>query len=486
MSENLLLYGFFTPLGKFRVGIFVKKHEQEIQIDAMTSLEKRAVSSLASIYALRMLGLFMILPVFALYAEQLEGVTPFMVGLAIGIYGLTQAILQIPFGMLSDRFGRKPMIILGLVIFAIGSVIAAMSDSIYGVILGRAIQGAGAIAAVIMALTSDLTREEHRLRAMAVIGMSIGMSFAFSLVLGPVLDRWIGVDGIFWLTGVMAILAIVVLLAIVPTPAKSRFHRDTEPVPALFKSVLKDKQLLRLDFGILVLHTMLTATFVVTPLALRDFGGLESTDHWYVYFPVLVLALGLMVPFIIIAEKKRKMKQVFVGAVAALVVAQLLLVFAHQSLYGIVAALLIFFIAFNTLEASLPSLVAKTVKPDRKGTAMGVYSSSQFFGAFIGGALGGWLHGAFGMEAVFAMCATMGVLWLIAAATMQNPSYLSSYMVRVGDVNDARAAQLTEQMAAIKGVTEINILTETGVAYLKVDLHTLDREGLLKFAVDDG
>ena len=344
----------------------MEKYVKKIEVDAMTPIEKRAVSSLASIYALRMLGLFMILPVFALYAEQLEGVTPFMVGLAIGIYGLTQAILQIPFGMLSDRLGRKPMIILGLIIFAVGSVIAAMSDSIYGVILGRAIQGAGAIAAVIMALTSDLTREEHRLRAMAVIGMSIGMSFAVSLVLGPVLNQWIGVDGIFWLTGVMAILAMVVLLAIVPTPAKSRFHRDTEPVPALFKSVLKDKQLLRLDFGILVLHTMLTATFVVTPLALRDFAGLPSADHWYVYFPVLVLALGLMVPFIIIAEKKRKMKQVFVGAIAALIVAQLLLVFAHQSLYGIVAALLIFFIAFNTLEASLPSLVAKTVKPDRK------------------------------------------------------------------------------------------------------------------------
>ncbi len=463
----------------------MKKNAAEIQIDAMTLIEKKAVSSLASIYALRMLGLFMILPVFALYAEQLEGVTPFLVGLAIGIYGLTQAILQIPFGMMSDRFGRKPMIVVGLIIFAIGSVIAATSDSIYGVIFGRAIQGAGAIAAVIMALTSDLTREEHRLKAMAVIGMSIGMSFAFSLIVGPVLNQWIGVDGIFWLTAVMAILAIVVLMLVVPTPAKSRFHRDTEPVPALFKSVLKDKQLLRLDFGIFVLHMMLTATFVVTPLALRDFAGLPSVDHWYVYFPVLVLALGIMVPFIIIAEKKRMMKQVFVGSVAALIIAQLILVFAYQSLYGIVAALLIFFIAFNTLEASLPSLVAKTVKPDRKGTAMGVYSSSQFFGAFVGGALGGWLHGEFGMEAVFTMCAVLGGLWLIAAATMKNPSYLSSYMVRVGDVDEARATELEAQMAVVKGVSEIYIVPETGVAYLKVDMHTLDRESILKFAVQD-
>ena len=463
----------------------MKKEQTQIPVDAMTPIEKRAVSSLASIYALRMLGLFMILPVFALYAEHLDGVTPFLVGLAIGVYGLTQAILQIPFGMMSDRIGRKPMIVFGLIIFAIGSVIAAMSDSIYGVILGRAIQGAGAIAAVIMALTSDLTREEHRLRAMAVIGMSIGMSFAVSLILGPVLDQWIGVDGIFWLTAVMAIMAIVVLMMVVPTPAKSRFHRDTEPVPALFKSVLKDGQLLRLDFGILVLHTMLTATFVVTPLALRDFAGLEAANHWYVYFPVLVLALGLMVPFIIIAEKKRKMKQVFVGSIAALVVAQVMLVFAYQSLYGIVAALLIFFIAFNTLEASLPSLVAKTVKPDRKGTAMGVYSSSQFFGAFIGGALGGWLHGAYGMEAVFAMCAVLASLWFIAAATMDNPSYMSSYMVRVGEIDENRAREIETEMAVITGVSEVYVLPETGIAYLKVDLPKLDREHLLKFAIDD-
>lgn len=485
MLRNLLLYDVFTLLGKIRIGIVVKKRKIETSIDAMTPHEKKAVSSLASIYALRMLGLFMILPVFALYAEELEGVTPFLVGVAIGIYGLTQAILQIPFGMLSDRLGRKPMIILGLLIFAVGSVIAAMSDSIYGVILGRAIQGAGAIAAVIMALTSDLTREEHRLKAMAVIGMSIGMSFAFSLVAGPLLDQWIGVDGIFWLTAVMAILSIVVLMSRVPTPAKSRFHRDTEPVPALFKSVLKDSQLLRLDFGILVLHMMLTATFVVMPLALRDYAGLASADHWYVYFPVLVIALGLMVPFIIIAEKKRKMKQVFVGAISSLIVAQLLLVFAYQNLYGIVAALLIFFVAFNTLEASLPSLVAKTVKPDRKGTAMGVYSSSQFFGAFIGGALGGWLHGEFGIEAVFMMSAILALLWLITAATMQNPSYLSSFMVRVGEVDEPRARELEAEMAQVTGVSEVSIIAETGVAFLKVDMHALDHEGVLKFAVDD-
>ncbi|MEW5755103.1 MAG: MFS transporter [Pseudomonadota bacterium] len=451
----------------------------------MTPREKRAVSSLASIYALRMMGLFMILPVFALYAQDLEGVTPFLVGVAIGAYGLTQAILAIPFGMWSDRIGRKRVITIGLLIFAAGSVIAAMADSIYGVILGRAIQGSGAIAAAIMALTSDLTREEHRLKAMAVIGMSIGVSFAISLVLGPVLDRWIGVDGIFWLTAVLALGGIVLLHSQVPTPVHSGLHRDTMPVPALFASVLRDTQLQRLNFGILSLHMMLTATFVVMPLALQDIAGLDKAHHWYIYLPVLLFGLFLMVPFIIIAESKRKMKQVFVGAIIALVVAELSLVFWHSSVMSIITALLIFFIAFNVLEASLPSLVAKEVTPDRKGTAMGVYSTAQFLGAFIGGALGGWLHGKYGIGAVFMMCALVAFVWFFVAATMRNPRYLSSYLVRVGPVDAKRAEELAIAMTAVTGVAEALVIPEDGVAYLKVDLHALDKSEILKFAVPD-
>ena len=453
--------------------------------EAMLPSERRAVFSLASIYALRMMGLFMILPVFSLYAQTLEGYTPALIGLAIGIYGLTQAILQIPFGMASDHFGRKPVIILGLIIFAIGSVVAATSDSMTGVILGRALQGAGAIAAAVMALVADLTREEKRLGAMAVIGMSIGVAFAVSLVAGPMFNNWIGVDGIFWLTGGLAVVAIGVLYFIVPTPAHSRRHRDTETVPAQFMTVIRNSELLRLDFGILCLHMMLTATFVVMPLVLRDNVGLASEHHWYLYLPVMLLAMVLMVPFVIIAEKKRRIKSVFSLAVLTLAGAELAFMEFDQSLAGMVFGLMLFFIAFNVLEATLPSLVAKVVSPDNKGTAMGVYSSSQFIGAFFGGSLGGWLYGAHGLEAVFLMCALVAVVWFFVAATMQNPRYLSSYLVRVGPISQEQAQHLVGEFTKVTGVAEAVVIAEDGIAYLKVDLNALDREALKAFAVED-
>ncbi|VAX03799.1 Inner membrane transport protein YajR [hydrothermal vent metagenome] len=453
--------------------------------DAMLPTERRAVFSLAGIYALRMMGLFMILPVFALYAETLEGYTPALIGLAIGIYGLTQAALQIPFGMASDRFGRKPVIILGLIIFAIGSVVAATADTMNGVIFGRALQGAGAIAAAVMALVADLTREEKRLGAMAIIGMSIGVAFAVSLVMGPLFSNWIGVDGIFWLTAVLALVAIAVLHFVVPNPVRSVLHRDAQTVPAQLKNVIRDPQLLRLNFGIMILHMMLTATFVVLPLALRDHAGLVAEQHWYIYLPVMVFAMLLMVPFIIIAEKKRRMKTVFTASVLVLGIGQLIFMFGYNSITSIVLGLFIFFTAFNVLEASLPSLVAKMVSPDNKGTAMGMYSSSQFLGAFFGGVLGGWLYGAMGFEAVFGLCAGMAAVWFLVAATMQSPRYLSSHLVRVGPISEERARHLVGEFTRVTGVAEAVVIAEDGVAYLKVDLHALDREALKAFSAND-
>jgi MFS family permease len=449
----------------------------------MSRNEVRSAASMAGIYALRMLGLFMILPVFALYAEELEGATPALAGLAIGIYGMTQALLQIPFGLVSDRIGRKPVIVFGLLVFAAGSTVAASADTIAMVIVGRALQGSGAIAAAVMALTADLVREEHRVKAMAVIGMSIGASFALAMVLGPVLNAWIGVPGIFWLTAALALGGIAVVVMMVPTPTLSRVHRDAEAVPGQFSSVLRDPQLLRLDLGIFSLHLILTASFVVLPLALRDLAGLPAERHWELYLPVLLLSLPMAVPFILQAEKHRRMKQVFVGAVAVILLAESALSVRHASVWSIGVLLFVFYSAFNLLEAILPSLIAKVAPPDRKGTAMGVYSSSQFFGAFVGGAVGGWLHGHYGFGAVFLFCSAVAALWLLLAATMQNPRYLGTRVLRIGPHDPASASKLAQQITAVPGVAEAVVIAEDEVVYLKIDQQALDESALQAFSV---
>lgn len=454
---------------------------QHTAIDSpMTGTEKRATFALASIFMLRMLGLFMILPVFSLYAGQLSGTTPFLIGLAISAYGLTQAILAIPMGMLSDRFGRKRIISIGLILFAIGSVIAALADSIQLVIIGRAIQGSGAIASVVMALAADLTREEHRTKAMAIMGVSIGISFLIAMGSGPILAHWIGVPGIFWLTAILALGGIAVLYGVVPK-ATLRFHRDTEPVPAQFKAMLGNADLLRLDFGILALHLILTAGFVVIPLALRDAAGLDGSHHGWIYLPVMLAAIGSMVPFVILAEKKRKMKPVFLGAILTIVLADLGLAYCHDQLWPIIACLYVYFTGFNLLEATLPSLISKTAPADLKGTAMGIYSTSQFLGAFLGGMAGGWIYGQFGMTQVFLFCVVVALAWLLVAFSMNSPRYLSSLLLNIGTLDEQRAHGVSQQLLAIPGVAEAVVLGSEGVAYLKIDKEKLDQAQLQRF-----
>lgn len=441
--------------------------------------EKRAVAGLASIYFMRMLGLFLILPVFALYAEDLSGATHALAGLAIGIYGLTQALLQIPFGIASDRLGRKPVIVVGLLLFVAGSVVAAMSDSIWGIIVGRALQGSGAIAAAVMALNADLTREEVRTRAMASIGMSIGMAFFLSLLLGPALAHWIGVSGLFWLTAALALLALAMLAWVVPSPAVSSLHRDAQPVWSQLGAVLANKELLRLDGGIFVLHAVLTSLFVAVPFVLRDRLGLEPAMHSWVYLVVLLISVALMVPFVIMAERKRRMKPVFLGAVFAAVLAALGLSWMDDRLWWVGLCLVVFFAGFNVLEASLPSMVSKVAPADSKGSAMGVYSTSQFMGAFVGGSLGGVLMQAYGELGVFALDAALLVTWLLFAWGMRPPSAVTSRLLRVGRLDEVQARLLGERLSAVPGVAEAVVLVNEGVAYLKVDKRELDEAALM-------
>ncbi len=428
-----------------------------------------------------MLGLFLILPVFALYARELQGHSAFLVGVALGIYGLTQAALQIPLGILSDRVGRKPVIVGGLLVFCLGSMIAASADSLGGVIVGRALQGAGAIAAAVMAMLADLTRDEQRTKAMLALGITIGGSFVASLLLGPVLDRAIGVRGIFWLTAVLALMAMALVLAAVPTPVRRAHHLDTQPIPAKFMDVLHDKDLLRLDLGILVLHGVLTALFVVIPIALLEHGGLPLHQHWRVYLPAMLLSLLIVFPAISVGERKRRVRHILLGAGLILLLSQGLLFQAHQSLTELSIALFLFFVGFNTLEGMLPSLVSKIARVDSKGTAMGVYSTFEFLGVFIGGAAGGWLHGRYGISGVFSFSAILLLLWLVAAWGMREPQKVTTRLVHVGRQRSGRAQELAAALEAVRGVTEATVIPEEGVAYVKVVAEGLDEESLQSF-----
>jgi MFS family permease len=385
----------------------------------MSRSEIRASASLASIFALRMLGLFLILPVFAVYAHALPGgqnVT--LVGLAMGIYGLTQACGQIPYGIASDRFGRKPVIVLGLILFACGSFIAAGADHIGWVIVGRAIQGAGAISAAVTAFIADSTREQHRTKAMAMVGASIGLTFAASMVLSPLLYQMIGMGGIFALTGILSLLAILVILYVVPAAP------PLPPARTSLRTVLKNGELMRLNYGVFALHMTQMAMFVVMPAALIRFAHIPLAQHWKIYLPVVLVSFMLMLPPIFISEKHGKSKQVFVGAIGLLLLVQIGMWFTmsreqvHWS--WLVGLLLAFFIAFNILEASQPSLVSRIAPPSAKGAALGVYNTLQALGLFCGGALGGWLTQHEGPSSVFILGASLSIVWLIIAATMQN------------------------------------------------------------------
>ncbi|GGZ27047.1 MULTISPECIES: MFS transporter [Shewanella] len=434
----------------------------------LSGTERKVAFSLASVFGLRMMGLFMIMPVFALYGQDLKGFSPLWVGIAIGAYGLTQAILQIPMGILSDRIGRKPVILGGLLVFALGSVLAAMSDSIYGVVAGRALQGMGAIAAAVLALAADLTRDEQRTKVMAIIGMCIGFSFALSLLVGPVVAQHLGLSGLFALTAGLALLGMLIVQLLVPNPVAHAPKGDTMAEPGKLKNMLKDPQLFRLDAGIFILHLVLTAVFVALPLDLVD-AGLVKEKHWMLYFPAFVGAFFLMVPLIIIGVKRNNTKGMFQFALLIMLASLLAMALFSHSLWVLALAIVAFFTGFNYLEASLPSLIAKFCPVGAKGSAMGVYSTSQFLGAFCGGLLGGGAYQIMGAAGVFSVAVVLLIIWLALTLGMKNPVLLKSYTLEAQVSGREQAQKMAAELSQLPGVAEAIVVLEERVAYLKVN-----------------
>ena len=460
-------------------------HRSGTVVDAppstMSSIERRAVAALSGIFSLRMLGLFMFLPVFSVHAHEYPGHTPLLIGVAIGIYGLTQGVFQVPFGILSDRFGRRPVIAAGLLVFALGSVVAALADDIWGIVAGRALQGMGAVAAAAMALASDLTGETHRTRVMAVIGASIGAAFVLALVLGPVVTAAAGIAGLFWVTAAFAVVAIVLLYLGVPAPP--RMKNSGAAALAGLATALRDGQMLRLNAGIFILHAIMVATFVALPIAIRDRAGIEVADHWKAYVGVLLASVVFTVPLIVVADRTNRSRFVMLLGVALLGVA--LLGAALAGLAGVstgsvvlLACMVVYFTGFNTLEASLPAMVSRVAPMRARGAALGVYSTLQYLGAFTGGVIGGWLLGAGGERAVLAACAGLCVGWMLIAIGLREPRRLSVEQLHIGAVERDSVDTLTARLLAVPGVIEAVVVVEERTAWLRVDRRRLDRSSL--------
>src|SRR5437667_4353722 len=448
----------------------------------MSAAELRAGASLAGVYGLRMLGLFFILPIFAVHAKLLRGGEDlFLVGLAIGGYGLAQGLLQIPFGMASDRWGRKSLIYIGLVLFAPGSFLGIAANDIWMAIAARVLQGAGAINSVAMALAADLTREQHRTKIMAMIGATIGLMFALSLVAAPVLYRYIGMGGVFALTGLLTLLAMAVVKYFVPDASP----RSERPKGMGARARL-DAELVRLNAGIFILHIVLYAMFVVVPPMLVA-TGLPLAEHWKLYLPVVLASFVLMVPAILYADRRNRPKPVLIGAVVLLMAVEGALAAIGPGIAVLAGLMLGFFAAFNVLEAMLPALVSRIAPAHGRGFVIGVYNTTQTRGVFFGGLLGGRIAQHSGPGAVCATCAVLSGLWLAAAAGMRGPGRVVNDLSRLtfSIASGVNLEGLRDALAAVRGVREAEVLAEHRIARLKVVSGQWDESSVRKLVTGE-
>lgn len=437
--------------------------------DRMTRTELRAGAALASIFALRMLGLFLVLPVFSVFAKTLPGGDNILwTGLAFGVFGLTQGFMQIPFGMASDRFGRKPVIVFGLLLYAAGSLMAMWAPDIWWMTAARALQGLGAISAAVTALAADLVREQHRTKVMAMIGSTIGLVFAASLVIAPALYSAIGMDGIFLVIACMAVLAIPLLLKVVPDP-------EAPPVklpPPPFAKVIGDSQLMRLNFGVFTVHLVQMAMFLMIPLALVEQVGMPVTAHWKIYLPVVLASFVIMVPAIIWSERRARNKTLLLAAILAMAASQLMFLVSGDTLWTIAGGLFVFFTAFNLLEASLPSLVSRIAPPTAKGAALGAFNTSQALGAALGSSVGGAIALNFGARGVFVFCTVLALGWWLWARTMRPLPVIEVREYEIGE--DVDIDGLRAQLMSLPGAREATVEAERRIASVKVNLELWD------------